>query len=93
MQQKKGYRLIEESDLSAAMTWANGLKATDGNQETARQAEALRAIIKTGLSYAIVMAHEMGGLPCFDDGQTPEQRRAAMAAAAKLARRPGGRKA
>lgn len=88
MQQKKGYRLIEESDLSAAIAWADGLKAMDGAEETEQQAEALRATIKTGLSYALVVAYEMGGLPCFDDGQTPEQRQAAMAAAAKMARKP-----
>ena len=33
----------------------------------------------------------MDGLPCFEEGQTPEERQAAIAAAAKHARRPDGK--
>lgn len=88
MKQHEGYRLVEVEDLDAAVTWAAGIKPED--PEKADEIKALRDVLVTGLTYARVVAANMGGLPCFEEGQTPEERRAAMAAAAKLARRPDG---
>lgn len=88
MKQHEGYRLVEVKDLDAAVTWAAGIKPED--PEKADEIKALRDVLVTGLTYARVVAANMGGLPCFEEGQTPEERRAAMAAAAKLARRPDG---
>lgn len=89
MKQHKGYRLVEVEDLDAAVTWAAGIQAED--PEKADEIKVLRDVLTTGLTYARVVAANMGGLPCFEEGQTPEERQAAMAAAAKMARRPDGK--
>lgn len=87
----KDFRMVTPKDLEAAMKWAEGLQPE--NPEDAanvQQVNLIRDVITTGLSYAVIVAKEMGGLPCFDKNQTPEQRKQAMAAAAKLASRPRG---
>lgn len=89
MKQHEGYRLVEVEDLDAAVTWAAGIQAED--PEKAEEIKVLRDVLVTGLTYARVVATNMGGLPCFEEGQTPEERQAAMAAAAKMARRPDGK--
>lgn len=89
MKQHEGYRLVEVEDLDAAVTWAAGIRAED--PEKAEEIKVLRDVLVTGLTYARVVAANMGGLPCFEEGQTPEERQAAMAAAAKMARRPDGK--
>lgn len=90
MKQYEGYKLVEKEDLNAAIAWAAGIKAEDPEKEA--DIALLRDVLTTGLTYARVVADNMGGLPCFDANQTPQQRQAAMAAAAKLARRPDGKK-
>lgn len=87
MQKKRGYRLVESEDLNAAIEWANTLGAEDKPEESPEQLETLRATIITGLSYAIVIGAQMGGLPCFDEGQSQEERRKAMTQAARMARK------
>lgn len=89
MKQHEGYRLVEVEDLDTAVTWAAGIRAED--PEKAEEIKVLRDVLVTGLTYARVVAANMGGLPCFEEGQTPEERQAAMAAAAKMARRPDGK--
>lgn len=93
MQQKKGYKLVETSDLDTAIGWAKGMRPEDPtNPELTAQIMLLRDVLVTGLTYARVVAANMGGLPCFAEGQTPEERQKAMAAAAAMARRPDGGK-
>ncbi|MEE0110839.1 MAG: hypothetical protein UEP57_08150 [Oscillospiraceae bacterium] len=89
MKQYQGYRLVEVEDLDAAVTWAAGIQAED--PEKADEIKVLRDVLTTGLTYARVVAANMGGLPCFEDGQTLEERQAAMMAAARMARRPDGK--
>lgn len=89
MKQCKGYALVETSDIDAAIEWAKGLRTEDPEKEP--EIKALRGVIVTGLTYARIVADNMGGLPCFEEGQTQEERTAAIAAAAKAARRPDGK--
>lgn len=89
MKKFKGYALVEPGDIDAAITWAKGLRSEDPEKEP--EIAALRGVIVTGLTYARIVAVNMGGLPCFEEGQTPEERQAAIAAAAKHARRPDGK--
>ena len=92
MKQHEGYRLVEVEDLDAAVTWAAGIEPEDKNDPAkVEEIKLLRDVLVTGLTYARVVAANMGGLPCFEEGQTPEERQAAMAAAAKMARRPDGK--
>lgn len=90
MKRYKGYDLIEVADIDAAITWAKGIKAEDPEKEP--EIAALREILVTGMTYARIVANNMGGMPCFAEGQTKEERQAAMRAAASMAKRPGGRK-
>lgn len=89
MKKFKGYALVEPGDIDAAITWAKGLRSEDPEKEP--EIAALRGVIVTGLTYARIVAANMDGLPCFEEGQTPEERQAAIAAAAKHARRPDGK--
>lgn len=90
MKRYKGFKMVEAEDLEAVLKWAQGLTPEDrSNKENVERVNLIRDVAVTGLSYAIIVAKEIGGLPCFEEGQTPEQRRAAMAAAAELARKPG----
>ena len=88
MKKYKGYDLVEADDLDAAITWAKNIQAEDPEKEP--EIKALRDVLVTGLTYARVVAANMGGLPCFAEDQTPEERKKAMAAAAAMARRPDG---
>lgn len=92
MKKYEGYTLVETDDLDAAITWAKGIAPEDPT-DPAKVAEIalLRDVLVTGLTYARVVSANMGGLPCFAEGQTPEERQRAMMAAAKLARRPDGK--
>lgn len=91
MKQKKGYKLVEPEDLDAAAGWAKDMRPEDPtNAAQAEQIALLKDILITGLTYARVVAANMGGLPCFAEEQTPEERQKAMAAAAAMARRPDG---
>lgn len=93
MKQKKGYKLVEPEDLDAAVGWAKAMRPEDPtNAEQVAQIMLLKDVLVTGLTYARVVAANMGGLPCFAEGQTPEQRQRAIMEAAKLARRPDGGK-
>ncbi len=93
MKNYNGFKMVTPEDLEAAMKWAEGLKPENqDDRENVQRVGLIRDVITTGLAYAAIVAKEMGGLPCFEKGQTPEQRRAAMAAAARLARRPGNRR-
>ena len=88
MKKYKGYDLVEADDLDAAITWAKNIRAEDPEKEP--EIKVLRDVLVTGLTYARVVAVNMGGLPCFAEDQTPEERKKAMAAAAAMARRPDG---
>lgn len=88
MKKYKGYDLVEAADIDAAITWAKNIRAEDPEKEP--EIKALRDVLVTGLTYARVVAENMGGLPCFAEGQTQEQRQRAIMEAAKLARRPDG---
>ena len=89
MKRYKGFKLVEAEDLEAVLKWAQGLTPEDqSDKDNVERVNLIRDVAVTGLSYAIVITKEMGGLPCFEEGQSPEQRQAAMAAAAKLARKP-----
>ena len=93
MKQKKGYKLVEPEDLDAAVGWAKAMRPEDPtNAEQVAQIMLLKDVLVTGLTYARVVAANMGGLPCFAEDQTPEQRQRAIMEAAKLARRPDGGK-
>lgn len=93
MKQKKGYKLVEPEDLDAAVGWAKAMRPEDPtNAEQVAQIMLLKDVLITGLTYARVVAANMGGLPCFAEDQTPEQRQRAIMEAAKLARRPDGGK-
>ena len=90
MKNYKDFKMVMPEDLEAVLKWAEGMKPEDPeNQENVQQVNLIRDVITTGLSYAVIVAKEMGGLPCFQKGQTPERRQAAMAAAARLAKKPG----
>lgn len=88
MKKYKGYDLVEAADLEAAITWAKNIRAEDPEKEP--EIKTLRDVLVTGLTYARVVAANMGGLPCFAEDQTPEERQKAMRAAAAMARRPDG---
>lgn len=91
MKQKKGYKLVEPEDLDTAVGWAKAMRPEDPtNAEQVAQIMLLKDVLVTGLTYARVVAANMGGLPCFAEDQTPEERKKAMAAAAAMARRPDG---
>ena len=91
MKQKKGYKLVEPEDLDAAVGWAKAMRPEDPtNAEQVAQIMLLKDVLVTGLTYARVVAANMGGLPCFAEDQTPEQRQRAIMEAAKMARRPDG---
>ena len=93
MKQKKGYKLVEPEDLDAAVGWAKGMRPEDPtNAAQVEQIALLKDVLITGLTYARVVAANMGGLPCFAEDQTPEQRQRAIMEAAKMARRPAGGK-
>lgn len=93
MKQKKGYKLVEPEDLDAAVGWAKAMRPeAPTNAEQVAQIMLLKDVLVTGLTYARVVAANMGGLPCFAEDQTPEQRQRAIMEAAKLARRPDGGK-
>lgn len=93
MKQKKGYKLVEPEDLDAAVSWAKAMRPEDPtNAEQVAQIMLLKDVLVTGLTYARVVAANMGGLPCFAEDQTPEQRQRAIMEAAKMARRPDGGK-
>lgn len=93
MKQKKGYKLVEPEDLDAAVGWAKAMRPEDPtNAEQVAQIMLLKDVLVTGLTYARVVAANMGGLPCFAEDQTPEQRQRAIMEAAKMARRPDGGK-
>lgn len=89
MKDYKEFKMVTPEDLEAALTWAKDMRPENPEDVTAaQQVNLIRDVITTGLSYALVVAKQMGGLPCFDPNQTPEQRQKAMAAAARLARKP-----
>lgn len=88
MKKYKGYDLVEAADLEDAITWAKNIRAEDPEKEP--EIKTLRDVLVTGLTYARVVAANMGGLPCFAEDQTPEERQKAMRAAAAMARRPDG---
>lgn len=89
MKQKKGYKLVEPEDLDAAVGWAKAMRPEDPtNAEQVARIMLLKDVLVTGLTYARVVAANMGGLPCFAEDQTLEQRQRAIMEAAKLARRP-----
>ena len=88
MKKHKDFRMVEAADLDAAITWAKNIRAEDPEKEP--EITALRDVLVTGLTYARVVAANMGGLPCFAEDQTPEERQRAIAAAASMARRPDG---
>ena len=91
MKQKKGYKLVEPEDLDAAVGWAKAMRPeAPTNAEQVAQIMLLKDVLVTGLTYARVVAANMGGLPCFAEGQMPEERKKAMAAAAAMAKRPDG---
>ena len=92
MKKHKGFSMVEAADLDAAITWAKNIRAEDPEKEPEKEPEiaALRDVLVTGLTYARVVAVNMGGLPCFAEDQTPEERQRAIAAAASMARRPDG---
>ena len=93
MKQKKGYKLVEPEDLDAAVGWAKAMRPEDPtNAEQVAQIMLLKDVLVTGLTYARVVAANMGGLPCFAEDQNPEQRQRAIMEAAKMARRPDGGK-
>ena len=93
MKHKKGYKLVEPEDLDAAVGWAKAMRPEDPtNAEQVAQIMLLKDVLVTGLTYARVVAANMGGLPCFAEDQTPEQRQRAIMEAAKMARRPDGGK-
>lgn len=93
MKQKKGYKLVEPEDLDAAVGWAKAMRPEDPtNAEQVAQIMLLKDVLVTGLTYARVVAVNMGGLPCFAEDQTQEQRQRAIMEAAKMARRPDGGK-
>ena len=93
MKQKKGYKLVEPEDLDAAVGWAKAMRPEDPtNAEQVAQIMLLKDVLVTGLTYARVVAANMGGLPCFAEDQTQEQRQRAIMEAAKMARRPDGGK-
>lgn len=93
MKQKKGYKLVEPEDLDAAVGWAKAMRPEDPtNAEQVARIMLLKDVLVTGLTYARVVAANMGGLPCFAEDQTPEQRQRAIMEAANLARRPDGGK-
>ena len=90
MKQYDGFRMVEPEDLEAALHWAEALTPEyASNEENVKKVQLIRDVVTTGLTYAMVAAKQMNGLPCFAADQTPAERQAAMAAAAKLARRPG----
>lgn len=90
MKQYDGFKMVEAPDLEAALHWAEGLTPENPDDpENIKNVALIRDIVTTGLTYAMVAAKQMGGLPCFAPDQTPAERQAAMAAAARLARRPG----
>lgn len=88
MKQYEGYKMVEVDDMDAAIAWAKGIVAEDPAK--AEEIALLRDVLVTGLTYARVVAANMGGLPCFTEGQTKEDRQRAMAEAARMARRPDG---
>ena len=88
MEKYKDFSMVEAADLDAAITWAKNIRAEDPEKEP--EIAALRDVLVTGLTYARVVAANMGGLPCFAEDQTPEERQRAIAAAASMARRPDG---
>lgn len=88
MVKHEGYKLVTSEDLDAAVAWAKNIRAEDPEKEP--EIAALRDVLVTGLTYARVVAANMGGLPCFAEDQTPEERQRAIAAAASMARRPDG---
>lgn len=88
MKKHKDFSMVEAADLDAAITWAKNIRAEDPEKEP--EIAALRDVLVTGLTYARVVAVNMGGLPCFAEDQTPEERQRAIAAAASMARRPDG---
>lgn len=93
MKQKKDYKLVEPQDLDAAIGWVKGMRPEDPtNAKQVAQIMQLKDVLTTGLTYARVVAANMGGLPCFAEDQTPEQRQRAIMEAAKMARRPDGGK-
>lgn len=88
MKKYKGYDLVEANDIDAAINWAENIRAEDPEKEP--EIKTLRDVLVTSLTYARVVADNMGGLPCFAEDQTPEERQQAMRAAASMARRPDG---
>ena len=88
MKKCKGFDMVEAADLDAAITWAKNIRAEDPEKEP--EIKTLRDVLVTGLAYARVVAVNMGGLPCFAEDQTTEERQQAMRTAASMARRPDG---
>lgn len=88
MKNYEGYKLVETDDIDQAIAWAKGIRAEDPAQN--ERIALLRDILVTGLTYARVVSDNMGGLPCFREGQSEKERQAAMMAAASMARRPDG---
>lgn len=89
MKRFKNYRLVTADDIDAVCKWAEGLTPEDASdQENVERVGLIRDTILTALVYARVVAVQMDGLPCFDKGLNEKERQAAMADAARRARKP-----
>ncbi len=89
MKDYKGFRMIDQDDIEAVREWAKTqlVAADPDDAQNVARVKLIRDTIVTGLAFAQIMAKEMGGLPLFEEGQTPEQRKAAMAKAAEISKK------
>lgn len=94
MKEFDNYALVEPHDIQAVREWVKTSIVVDdrSNSEKVQNLELIKNVIMTCMSYAEVIANDVGGLAMLAEDLAPAQRSKALADAAKRMKGKGGKR-